>query len=162
VFKQVQAEPEDQQDKMADIHLLINPDTWDMDWEDPANLADVEETSLEDDVIDMLNYAFSTDRVVDPNHRGVVGFDRRGCWQDNYIGESGNLFWLALMGYVSGDTVLAFIEGYAAQAADYIYQTGYIKQPAEIHASWISSEAIQLLVTVILNNGTVRVVPYVL
>jgi hypothetical protein len=145
-----------------DIQLIQNSDTFDLDWEDPINLASVVVNSLEQDVIDMIMYAYSTDRAVDQNHQGVVGTDRRGCWQDSQIGQSGNLFWLALMGYTTGSTVLAFIEASAVQALDYIYQSGYITQPAEISAYWVSSETIQLNTTVQLNTGTTLTVPYVI
>jgi phage gp46-like protein len=137
---------------MTDIMLSIN--NFEVDWQDPSLLAVVPTTTLLDDITNMVYASLLTDRVVDQAHQLAVGTDRKGCWQDSYVGEFGCLFWLALLGYVDDNSMLSSLEAYAQQALQWIYDDNWIQQPAQITADYISPTDIGIYVTVIAADGS--------
>ena len=109
----------------------------------------------------MVYVSLCTDRVVDQAHQLYVGTDRHGCWQDSFIGDFGSLFWLALQGYIDDQSMLSTIEAYAQQALQWIYDDGWISQPAIVSADYKTKESITLNISVKSADGTTGIINYV-
>jgi phage gp46-like protein len=104
-----------------------------------------------------------TDRVAPEFHYGLAPYQRRGSWHDSYVGEFGSLFWLGTeMNQWHQGSKLAQIQRWAEMALQTVFDEGLIQQPAVVNVSFVSAEAVQIIVGVTVSDGTNRKIVFVL
>jgi Phage protein GP46 len=146
---------------MTDIQLIIASDMTTIDWCPPAVLAQAIDSSQ--DVVTYITMLLCTDRVTPEFHYGLQPVQRRGSWHDAVVGEFGSLFWLGTeANQWNQGSKINQIQRWAEQALQTVYDEAMILQPAVINVSWLTNESVQILVNVILSDGTSRKITYAL
>jgi phage gp46-like protein len=146
---------------MVDIPLQLASDGTSIDWPDVSVLAQPMDSSR--DLASYVVMLLATDRVAPPAQYGLEPYQRRGSWHDSYVGEFGSLFWLATEEnkWLSGPK-LSQIKRYAEQALQPLQDAGMIQQPADVTASWLTNESVELQIGLVAADTTKRTITFVL